>query len=287
VKLVLSPALVQGDEAPTSLIVAIDLIERYPALDVLIVGRGGGSAEDLMAFNDERVVRRLFALKVPVVSAVGHEVDFSLCDLVADVRAATPSEAAELVVADRAELQARLLSARRQLGRAALSRLHRAKSEVLALRAGLSDPRFILAERQQRLDELRLMLERAEKRLLARKRARPQLLLQRLSSRHPRAVIAEARARLAPINARLPAVLQKQIALRRARFSRATSQLDALSPLSVLGRGYAIVRDSEGGVVREALRVSPGAALSITVQRGTLSASVTEVRRDPKDNGGL
>jgi exodeoxyribonuclease VII large subunit len=81
--------------------------------------------------------------------------------------------------------------------------------------------------------------------------------------------------------------LQKQIALRRARFSRATSQLDALSPLSVLGRGYAIVRDSEGGVVREALRVSPGAALSITVQRGTLSASVTEVRRDPKDNGGL
>lgn len=282
VKLVLAPALVQGEEAPQSLIRAINLIERYPGLDVLIVGRGGGSAEDLMAFNDERVVRRLFALDVPVVSAVGHEVDFSLCDLVADVRAATPSEAAELVVAERALFQKRLMGARRQLGRSMLGRLYRAKSEVAVFRAGLSDPRFVLAQRQQRLDELHLRLERAQKKGLVRQRALRQGLAQRLSSRHPRVVLAEARARLAPCDARLGAALRRAIAARRARFSEAASTLEALSPLAVLGRGYAIVRDAEGRVVRSARSVTPGLALRIRVHEGIVLASVTGVH-EPED----
>src|SRR5882724_632891 len=113
VKIVLAPALVQGEGAPESLIRALDLIERYPGLDVVVLGRGGGSGEDLMAFNDERVVRRVARMRVPVVSAVGHEVDFSLTDLVADVRAATPSQAAELVVP---ELRARTAAWQRAHG---------------------------------------------------------------------------------------------------------------------------------------------------------------------------
>jgi exodeoxyribonuclease VII large subunit len=240
-----------------------------------------------MAFNDERVVRRLFALELPVVSAVGHEVDFSLCDLVADVRAATPSEAAELVVADRALLGKRLAGARHQLRRSMLGRLYRAKSELAALRAGLSDPRFVLAQRQQRLDELHLRLERAQKRTLGGQRTLRQGLAQRLFSRHPRVVLAEARARLAPCDARLDAALRRALAAKRARVSRAASMLDALSPLAVLGRGYAIVRHVDGRVVRNAASVSPGATLGIRLQQGALTANVVAVHQQKGDVSGL
>ncbi len=276
VRLVLSPALVQGEAAPDSIVRAIDLLERYPGLDAMIVGRGGGSNEDLMAFNDERVVRRVAAVRVPVVSAVGHEVDLTLCDLAADVRAATPSQAAELVIPDAGARRDLLDRQLRHLLRTMQGRLLEERSRVERLRAALSDPRFLIAERQQGLDELRARLERATTRSLARRRTLMVDAERRLAARHPRAVLAQARARLAPLEARLGAAAGADLARCRARSGELVARLSALSPLAVLARGYAIATLPDGRAVRAAAEVKPGDALSIRVSAGRIHARVTD-----------
>src|SRR5450432_418376 len=217
VKIVLAPALVQGEGAPETIVRALDLIERYPGLDVVIVGRGGGSGEDLMAFNDERVVRRVARMRVPVVSAVGHEVDFSLTDLAADVRAATPSQAAELVVPELRARAAVLQRARHALQRAARARLMHLRTRIERARSRLSDPRFTIAERQQELDELHTRLRRRTTQTVASQRAALELLTRRLYTRHPRAVLASARADLGPLNVRLANAAQRRLARAESR----------------------------------------------------------------------
>lgn len=280
VRLVLSAALVQGDGAPESLLRAIARLERYPGLDVMIIGRGGGSGEDLMAFNDERVVRRICALKVPVVSAVGHETDVSLADLAADVRAATPSQAAELVVPDSAQ-QAEALS--RQLAvlkRAICGRLLLTRTDVERHRGKLSDPRFIIAQRQQELDELETRLRRRLDRSLARRHQVVNGWLSRISARHPRAVIAESRGALQPLSERLRASMRLELAALRAELGARASGLQAMSPLSVLGRGYAIALGADGRAVRRAADVRVGDALQLRVAQGSLLVSVRGVLGD-------
>jgi exodeoxyribonuclease VII large subunit len=275
VRIVLSPALVQGDAAPQSIVHAIDRIERLPGLDVLVIGRGGGSSEDLMAFNDERVVRRVAAVKVPVVSAVGHEIDTTLTDAVADVRAATPSQAAEMVVPDhasRADTMRRLESA---LARAMRARLLEDAHVVARLRGALSDPRFLIAERQQWLDELSLRLERRVGRDVARHRARVESLRARLSARHPRTVVANAKAELGPLSARLSSAMELRLRRDASAIASLATELDALSPLAVLSRGYAIATREDGRAVRAATDVAPGDAISVRVHRGRLRATVT------------
>lgn len=273
-RLVLSPAPVQGEGAAEAIVAAIDKLERYPGIDVMIVGRGGGAFEDLMAFNDERVVRRIAAARVPVVSAVGHEVDVTLADHAADVRAATPSQAAELVIPDaRAHLTA-LLTLERQLARAMRGRLRDERGAVERLRSRLSDPRYLIAYRQQNLDDLTYRLAREQSRRIARQRARLSELERRLAGRHPRAVLSDARARLSPLSARLASAVRLMLERRSSELSSACAGLDALSPLSVLGRGYAIVVAPGGRAVRDAGEVRPGNALNVRLHRGTLDVSV-------------
>ena len=185
VTVVLAAALVQGEDAPRSIVRALDKLDRFPGLDVVILGRGGGSAEDLMPFNDERVVRRVASMKVPVVSAVGHEVDISLTDFVADVRAATPSQAAEMVVPDRRSRVRALDDQMRHLGRAMHTRLLEAQAEADRLRTKIGDPRFYLAEKQQQLDETRLDLERALVRRIRDRRQVLERLHRRVLLQHP------------------------------------------------------------------------------------------------------
>lgn len=283
VRLVLSPAVVQGEAAPESIVRAIDLLERYPGLDVMIVGRGGGSGEDLMAFNHEQVVRRVAAARVPVVSAVGHEVDLTLCDLAADVRAATPSQAAELVIPDASARRELLVRQTRHLLRAMQGRLLEERSRVERLRGQLSDPRFLIAERQQSLDELGSRLERATTRTLARRRALVVDAERRLSARHPRAVLAQARARLAPLEARLGAAAGAEVGRCRARAGELVARLAALSPLAVLARGYAIATLPGGRAIRAASEVNPGDAISIRVSAGRIGARVTDT--EPGEGG--
>jgi len=278
VRIVLSPALVQGDGAPASIVAAIERIERYPGLDVLIVGRGGGSNDDLMAFNDERVVRRVAAARVPVVSAVGHEVDTTLTDLVADVRAATPSQAAELVVPDTQSRARALGSAEKALLRAARSRLLEDLHLVSGLRSKLSDPRFLIAEKQQYVDDLSNRLERHVERKLARQTSSLESLDARLAARHPRLVVARARADIEVRSGRLGALVSLRVARARSELGNAAARLDALSPLSVLSRGYAIATTRDGRAVRRAKDVRDGDDLFIRVHEGSVEATVRRTR---------
>ena len=279
VKIVLAPALVQGEGAPESIIRALNLIERYPGLDVLVVGRGGGSSEDLMAFNDERVVRRVARMRVPVVSAVGHEVDFSLTDLVADVRAATPSQAAELVVPDGRSRAAAWSRAHNALQRATLARILRWRGQVERARSRLSDPRFTIAERQQELDELTTALRRRSNATLSEHRATLELLTRRLYTRHPRAVLAGARVQLGPLEVRLHGAARRSLARAESRLADAATRLDGLSPLTILGRGYAIATRADGRALRSADDAQIGDEIALRLSRGRLKVRVEG--RDP------
>jgi exodeoxyribonuclease VII large subunit len=276
VRIVLSPALVQGDFAPQMIVTALDRLERYPGLDVIIIGRGGGSNEDLMAFNDERVVRRVARVQVPVVSAVGHEVDTTLTDWVADVRAATPSHAAELVVPDTTARAEGLRRLERALVRAIRARVTDDEHVLSRLRNQLEDPRFAIAERQQLIDDLTVRLERRIERGLARRKNTLDALGSRLSSRHPRVVVARARGELGPLAARLSAAAERSVQRARGALGETASRLDALSPLSVLSRGYSIATRDDGRAVRRASDVASGDAVRVRLHEGALRVTVVD-----------
>lgn len=230
-----------------------------------------------MAFNDERVVRRVAACSLPTVSAVGHEIDTTLCDLVADARAATPSQAAELLVTDAHARRRDFEGVSLRLRRAMQSRLREDRSLLDAMRGKLADPRYLVAEKQQGLDELRFRLERRAQLVLRERRARLSRCDQRLAARHPHAVVHSLAARLKPLDLRLRHALSAQILMHRRHIERQHSRLSALSPLSVLARGYAIVLDSEGRAVTDSRSLARGNAISVRLHRGSLSAEVVAV----------
>jgi exodeoxyribonuclease VII large subunit len=261
--LVLAAALVQGEGAAPSIVAALDLLERYPGIEAVIVGRGGGSGEDLMAFNDERVVRRIARSGIPVVSAVGHEIDITLTDLVADVRAATPSQAAELLVPDRL--------AQRQV-------LERFQQQLLRAK------RVAIAERQQQLDELAERAASVTRKRLGRHGRTQHELMQRLAHRHPERVLARARGELGVLSGRLSAIARLALSRRRKAFASYGAQLDALSPLAVLSRGYAIV-SHDGVAVLSSQELEPGEVVQVRVAHGGFRARVTQVET-PSDTSG-
>lgn len=275
-RLVLAPALVQGEGAAASIIAALDLLERYPALDVLIVGRGGGSGEDLMVFNDERVVRRVARCSVPVVSAVGHEIDVTLTDLVADVRAATPSQAAELVVPDRRAQLELLRRARSQLLRAQLALLAASRSKLNRVAGRVSDPRFLIASREQQLAELQGRMQGVVRQRLSAGRRDRHDLERRLARRHPERVLARVRGELALLGSRLAAAARLALSQRRKAFAARAAELDALSPLAVLGRGYAIAT-RDGLAVLSSQELSAGDLVKVRVAHGGFRARVTQI----------
>jgi len=274
--LVLSPALVQGEAAASSLVSALDLLERYPGLDAVIIGRGGGSGEDLMAFNDERVVRRIARCSVPVVSAVGHEIDVTLTDLVADVRAATPSQAAELLVPDCQAQREVLKRFQRHLLHAQVSSMAGARARLQRLSAQLSDPRFVIAERQQELDELGQRMNRHASLRLARERRLQYELMQRLAHRHPERVLARSRGELGLLSGRLSASARLELVRHRQALSDAAAQLDALSPLAVLGRGYAIATRADGWALLSSEELTAGEVVRVRLSHGSFRAKVME-----------
>jgi exodeoxyribonuclease VII large subunit len=274
VRIVLSPTLVQGQGAAPMLIEAINRLEKIADLDVMIVGRGGGSAEDLMVFNDEAVVRRIAACRVPVVSAVGHETDVTITDLVADARAATPSQAAEMLVADARARAESLRQLRVRLQRAARARIAEDRAALSALRSGFAPLRTTVAEHQQALDHVARRLSDAAKGDLVRRSSDLQRLERRLAGRHPRSVIASSRAELGPLAVRLRHSMRARIDSAAAGLGSCAARLDAMSPLGVLGRGYAIVTTAEKRAVRDPSEVSPGQRVSIRVHRGDFCATV-------------
>ncbi len=272
----LAPAQVQGAFAAESVRRALEQLQRVEGVDVIIVGRGGGSQDDLLAFHDEALVRAVAACRVPVVSAVGHEVDVTLVDFAADARAATPSQAAEMVVPDRAARRRLLDERSMRLRRAMHARLveERAKSERLTRAFG--DPRLLIAGAQQRVDDQRTRLERATTRRLTQHRERQRQLSARLVAAHPRERLARDEAKLLKVAGRLVELVERRVTARRATLAELGGRLDAMSPLKVLARGYAIATH-DGRAVRDASEIAPGARVTVRVARGGFDARVESV----------
>lgn len=275
IPILLAPAPVQGPEASYELTLALRRLQRIEDVDVIIVGRGGGSSEDLHAFNHEGLARAIANCRVPVVSAVGHEVDVTLCDLVADRRAATPSQAGELVVPDRVLVLERLAERRARMRRILErrmvdlgTRLQTASTRIERWGRG-----FVRHEREQ-LSLDRRRLEQALRRVMRAHRERLRELDERLSALHPRVRVALARARLHELERRLIQAGKSLTTTLRPRLAHASGKLDALSPLAVLARGYALVETPSGEVLRSADAATPGQTLHVRLHRGTLEVEV-------------
>lgn len=275
-RIVLSPAQVQGDDAPFSIVRALQRLQRIPGVDVVILGRGGGASEDLWAFNDEGLARAVAACRVPVVSAVGHEVDVTICDFVADLRAATPSHAAELVVPDRAAYQQRLGHIERRLVLATKRRVldERGRVELLSRRLAALGQRVVLGHRR-RLDALVARLGQQHPRArLARDRRRLAQLHARLLAQHPRHRLAVVRRRLAAAELALHERGHLLVQPARLRLARAAAALHALSPLAVLQRGFAVITTDADVVVTDSAQVAAGDDIAVRLARGRLAARV-------------
>lgn len=273
----LYPTAVQGEEAIVQIERAIDQANRHKACDVLIVGRGGGSLEDLWAFNEERVARAIFNSRIPVISAVGHEVDVVISDFVADVRAATPSAAAELVSPDQSSLQLRLNQAQQRLTRQLGQQLNYRRERLHSLRARLRHPGDQLRQQAQRLDDLELRLKRAMRQRLQQPTQRLQQLNQRLSQQQPAAHIQRMRQQTATLQQRLQQQMLAQLERKQMQFQAQVGRLHAVSPLATLERGYAIVKDEKGGVLQNSSQVQIGDKIQAQLRNGQLICTVDEI----------
>ncbi|MDZ7854377.1 MAG: exodeoxyribonuclease VII large subunit [Halomonas sp.] len=280
VQVTLIPVPVQGREAAPALISALGLLNRQqaldPAHDAILITRGGGSLEDLWAFNNEHLARAIFHSPLPVISAVGHEVDVTLADFAADLRAPTPSAAAEQLVPDRRERLHRLERLAERLSRALRARLETEAQRLDHLRARLRHPGEVLAARRRQLTELEGRLRRAMGARLAGERRHEQHLRQRLALRSPGWLVEQADQRLTRARGRLHQAMPRELAHHHERLGGLVRELQAVSPLAVLGRGYAILEDEQGQVVRRASDVAPGQALEARLGEGRLVLRVRD-----------
>jgi exodeoxyribonuclease VII large subunit len=277
------PVPVQGDAAPREIAQAIGLAAARRDCDVLIVARGGGSLEDLWAFNDEAVARAMFACPIPIVAGVGHETDFTIADLVADLRAPTPSGAAERVVPDREEWLRAFVAAERRLAQSARRRLADLGSLLVVRKQRLArvHPGVRLRQHAQRLDELDARLRRAFRAKLDDARSRTTTASTLLSRASPVLRLEAGRVRLASSTRALARAARSCVAGERSRFELAMRTLDAVSPLATLQRGYAIVADAAGHVLLDPAALAPGDTVDTRLARGRFTATVTTIVTAP------
>lgn len=282
------PTSVQGDAAPAEIKAALELADRRADCDLVILTRGGGSLEDLQAFNDERVARAVAAVSIPVVVGVGHETDFTIADFVADLRAPTPSQAAELAVPDAAEWLASVTRGSTRLTRAMQRGLDstRRRLETLAHRLRRAHPGVMLRTGQQRLDELELRARRALAAALEQRRLRLERLDVRMRHASPAHRLERLGARFKACEAGLAAGMRRELEQRTQRLRLAERSLHSLSPLATLERGYAIVaRRDDGRIVRDPAAAPAGTGLDVRVAEGRLSATVDDDDEPAESNG--
>jgi exodeoxyribonuclease VII large subunit len=281
VNVVIFPAQVQGETASTEVSAGIRYFNKSANVDVIIVARGGGSAEDLAAFNHEALARVVFASEIPVISAVGHETDFTILDFVADLRAPTPSAAAELVIRSRQGVEEQAEGLRQRLARAIRYRLLMGRQSIMELAqhgafARISDA---IHRRQQRLDDLRNRLDRAEQRILEQHRRRCELAAGAVRHYDVRRRLTGIRQELASRLSALASVARTLLLRERGRLNQLSGQLEALSPLAILDRGYALVFDASGVLLKDASRVRAGDEISARLAKGTIAATVKREKR--------
>jgi len=270
------PVPVQGAAAAAEIVAALELAGRRAECDVLILARGGGSLEDLWAFNDERLARAIVACPIPVITGIGHEIDFTIADFAADVRAPTPSAAAELVVPDAEEWLNAFVQFGARLQRGVRRRLqeHRARLRWLTGRAALVSPAARLSAQAQRLDELEQSMVRALRRRLQEHRERLRWLTGRAALVSPSARLTQQLLRLENLNQRLYRAWRQVISSRREKLQPLIRTLNAVSPLATLERGYAIVSIEGGQILRNAVDAKPGTIIEARLAQGSVRAKV-------------
>ena len=277
--LLVYPAVVQGPQCGPSVAAGIRWFNAHPErVDLILIARGGGSVEDLAGFNDEALAHTIHASQLPIVSAVGHEIDTSIADLVADLRAPTPSAAAELITSAQHRVADRIASLDRRMERAGQFQMMRARQRFSHLSAEqvLARLRDAILLRGQRIDDLRQRLALASERQQRVPARRVALLETRLRRQAPVLRLGLAQRRLAELNSAMLRAGAMQIALRRRRMEQASVRLQALSPLAVLERGYAIVYGPDGEILRSAAKVAAGAEIRARLAAGSLRAVIQE-----------
>jgi exodeoxyribonuclease VII large subunit len=285
VHILLYPVRVQGAGAAQEIAQAIDDLNRWPGIDVMIVGRGGGSMEDLWAFNEEAVARAIFRSQIPVISAVGHEVDFTIADFVADLRAPTPSAAAELVVRNKVELVQSLESLGRRLRHAGRTALENRQERLSSLTHRLVDPRRRLSDVRLRLDDLCVRLANSMRHSLSRKEDRLKSRADGLMLLYPGRRVAEHARRVAQLSRQMAMALRTQLRLLHQRTEGCLGKLQTLSPLAVLERGYSIARVLPSKeVIRRASDLKVAGRVNVKVHRGEFIARVEEIKENDPDH---
>ncbi len=275
------PVRVQGEGAAQEIARGIRRASTQPGVEVVVVARGGGSIEDLWAFNEEVVARALAACTVPTVSAIGHEVDFTIADYAADARAATPTAAAEMLARVKDELVAELAARRARLLRAWRAAAERRVAQMERARARIADPRRLIGDRRLRLDRSRQRLEDLLGSALAAHTAELRKLRERLELQHPRERLHRLRREVARLEEKLKALMARVLAARHHRFQGLAGRLDALSPLRVLARGYAVTFDERGHALTSTAQVKPGDQVRVRLHHGELTARVLDVSAPP------
>ncbi|MDD4863484.1 MAG: exodeoxyribonuclease VII large subunit [Alishewanella agri] len=282
IELIIYPCQVQGETAAAQLRNMLSTAIRRNEVDVLIIGRGGGSIEDLWCFNDEALARAVADCPIPIVSAVGHEIDFALTDFVADVRAATPSAAAELVSPDQSQYLTALTQLQQRLSRAVRRQLAQQQPRLLQLQQRLQQlhPQRRLEQQQQRLDELQLRLQRRMQQHLQTARRQHSYLQQSLQHLSPAKAIKQQQLQLQQLAKRLQQAQQQQLKYSSQQLARLSAQLHTVSPLATLARGYSISFDSQQQALTSSAQLKVGDAINTRLAQGSFNAVVTQIVKD-------
>ncbi len=273
---VIFPAQVQGDSAALEVSAGVHYFNQSNNVDVIIIARGGGSAEDLAAFNHEGLARTVAASSIPVISAIGHETDFTIIDFVADLRAPTPSAAAELVIRSRQELEDVAASLQERMARAIRYRLlmNRQSLTELAQHGAFGRMMELIHQRQQRLDDLMHRMQLAERELLEQLRRRWEAISAAVRHYDLRLVLSSTRRELESKTTALAGVMRNVLLTHRVRSERLETALRSLSPLAILDRGYALIFDRDGKLLKDAAHVAIGEEISARLSRGEIRAAV-------------
>jgi exodeoxyribonuclease VII large subunit len=276
VNVLIYSAQVQGDAAPLEVASGVRYFNKQQNVDVIIISRGGGSAEDLAPFNNEDLARAIAASEIPVISAVGHETDFTITDFVADLRAPTPSAAAELVIRSRQEIEERVSGLHERLNRGIRYRLLMGRQALteLAQHGAFARMMALIRQRQQRLDDLHHRLEVAERQRLEQMRRRWEMVAAAVRHYDLRLVLSGMRKELDSWTTSLIAVTRNVLLQHRVRSERLQTALQSLSPLAILDRGYALVFDANGKLLKNASSVSIGDKISARLAHGQLEADI-------------
>ncbi|MCL6585246.1 MAG: exodeoxyribonuclease VII large subunit [Anoxybacillus sp.] len=274
--IILFPSLVQGEQAADSIVRSIEKANELGYIDVLIVGRGGGSIEELWAFNEEKVARAIFASRVPIISAVGHETDFTIADFVADLRAPTPTGAAELAVPHIAELAERLAQRNVRLIRAMKEKMTAESERLRRLQTSYAFryPQKLYEQKEQQLDVLLERLKRSAERVMERKKERFDQLHLKLTAHHPAEKVMQLFEKQQTLTKSLERVGKALLQQKQWQFTSLLSQLHVLSPLKIMERGYSLVYNEKEELIKSVRQVQPGDAIQVRLQDGHLDCHV-------------